>query len=140
MAIPNPKFEDSYGRLFGPDIALQKSADDFFYRFYERFLKSDEIAALFRATDMDRQVQMLKRSLVNLVAYYVTGEPGTDLTRIAQLHQRLRVKPQMYERWLLALVETVLEFDPQADEETRLAWCWAMSPGITYMRLAGTAR
>lgn len=140
MAIPNPKFEDSYGRLFGPDIALQKSADDFFYRFYERFLKSEEIAALFRSTDMDRQVQMLKRSLVNLVAYYVTGEPGADLRRIAQLHQRLQVKPQMYEHWLLALVETVLEFDPQADEETRLAWCWAMSPGITYMRLAGTAR
>ena len=26
--------------------------------------------------------------------------------------------------------------DPDYDEQVRLAWCWALSPGITYMKLA----
>ena len=136
MAIPNPKFEDSYGRLFGPDVSLNQDADQFFYRFYDRFLQSDEIAELFRETDMDNQVQMLKKSLLNLVAFYVTGQPGPELARIGQIHKSLRVTQGMFDQWLMALIDTVSELDEQADEETRLAWYWAMTPGVTYMQLA----
>ena len=135
MAMPNPKFEQSYERLFGATVALQESSDEFFSRFYARFLSADDVAALFQATDMQQQVQMLKRSLVHLAGFYVTGEVSGELARIAGIHRRLQVKPEMFEQWLQALVDTVVEFDPEADEETRLAWCWAMAPGITYMRL-----
>ena len=34
-----------------------------------------------------------------------------------------------------ALIDTAAEFDPEFEEATELAWCWALAPGIAYMRL-----
>ena len=111
-------------------------SDEFFSAFYDRFLRSPEIGRLFSQTDMNRQVQMLKRSLFHLVTYYVTSEPSSELKRIAEVHAHLGVQGDMFDEWLRALLATVREFDLQADEATELAWAWALSPGITYMRLA----
>ena len=137
MALPNPRFEASYERLLGQDVAVRGSAaDTFFERFYSRFLSSPDVAQLFADTDMRRQIQMLKRSLFQLVGFYVSGQPSAELQRIADLHVRLNVPAAMFDDWLAALVDTVEELDPEADEVTRLAWCWALAPGITYMQLA----
>ena len=136
MSLPNPRFEDSYGRLFGSDVSVGGVGDEFFRAFYDRFLQSPQIGSLFSQTDMDRQIQMLKRSLFHLVTYYVTSEPSGELKRIAQIHAHLGVQGAMFDEWLKALLATVREFDLQADEATELAWAWALSPGITYMRLS----
>lgn len=136
MSLPNPKFEDSYGRLFGTDVGVGGVGDDFFAAFYDRFLNSPQIAAMFAQTDMARQIQMLKRSLFHLVTFYVTAEPSGELKRIAEVHANLGLKGEMFDEWLAALLATVREFDLQADEATELAWAWALTPGITYMRLA----
>ena len=136
MALANPKFEDSYGRLFGPDIGLSEQTDAFFRKFYQHFLRHPAIAAMFSNTDMDQQVQMLKRSLMHLVAFYVTGNPSDELKRMAAIHHRLNVRSEHFDLWLDAILQTVQETDPKADEATLLAWCWALTPGITYMRLS----
>ena len=135
MALPNPHFEDSYGRLFGPDVATSESSQGFFELFYENFLQHESVKDLFQTTDMHAQVQMLKRSLFHLVTFYVTGRPGPELERIANFHADLNVQPDMFDLWLKALMTTVRQYDIHADERTQLAWCWALSPGITYMRI-----
>ena len=135
MSLPNPLFEASYERLFGGNIALGPETDAFFERFYEHFLRHEEVTRLFARTDMRKQVQMLKRSMLHLVSFYVIDEPNAELTRLASLHRALRIRPALLDQWLLALLETVRELDPQCDERTELAWCWAVTPGITYMRL-----
>ncbi len=136
MSLQNQPFEESYSRLFGADVGVSEEADPFFERFYEKFLADDEVAKLFANTDMVKQVQMLKRSLFQLVAFYVTGEPSAELDRIAKVHDVLNLDGTLYDKWLDALLDTVMELDDEADETTRLAWGWALSPGITYMRLA----
>ncbi len=134
--LSNPHFEASYERLFGDDVRMAASSDAFFHAFYERFLTHADVAALFNSTDMQAQVQMLKRSLFYLVSLYVTGTPSPELERLAERHRDLGVPGEMFDKWLAALLDTVLQLDPQADEVTRLAWAWALTPGITYMRLA----
>ena len=139
MSLPNPLFESSYKRLFGGDVALGQETDAFFERFYDHFLENPEVAELFVDTDMSQQVQMLKRSLLHLVSFYVIDEPNAELTRLAQLHRTLGIRSVLLDQWLLALLATVRELDEACDERTELAWCWAVAPGMTYMRLGMAA-
>jgi hypothetical protein len=78
---------------------------------------------------------MLKKSLFQLVTYYVVGEPNAELDRLAAIHDRLGIGANAFDVWMEALVDTAEKFDAQWDEATRLAWCWALAPGIAYMRL-----
>ena len=135
MALPNPRFEESYARMFGHGISMDESADDFFHAFYKNFLTDPEVAALFTDTDIDRQVRMLKKSLFQLVSYYVIGEPTAELDRLALVHKKQGVQSLMFDAWMQALLDTAAQFDDDFDEVTRLAWCWAFAPGIAYMRL-----
>jgi truncated hemoglobin YjbI len=135
VPLPNPKFEESYARIFGHGIGMDESADVFFEAFYTRFLQDPEIAALFEHTDLQRQVGMLKKSLFQLVTYYVVGEPTGELDRLASIHANLGIDGSAFDIWMQALLDTAREFDPQFDETTRYAWCWALAPGIAYMRL-----
>lgn len=136
VTVENPVFEESYRRLFGEGISIGEQAEDFFRDFYARFLISPEIAKQFEDVDLDRQVSMLRKSLYQLIAFYLFDEPSADLRRLAELHQRLGLTRSMFDQWLEALVATVEAHDAQFDEQVRLAWCWALSPGITYMKLA----
>ncbi len=135
MTLPNPRFEESYARIFGHGISMDESADDFFRTFYDRFLEDPDIAVLFAETDLSRQVAMLKKSLFTLVSYYVLGEPTAELDRLAMVHKRLGIAPEAFDVWMQALIDTAQEYDDQFDEATCLAWCWALAPGIAYMRL-----
>lgn len=134
MTLPNPHFENSYARVFGPGISMNKNADAFFARFYEHFLATPEVAVLFAHTDLGRQQVMLKKSLLHLVSYYALGELPAELQRLAQRHVELGVKAELFDVWMQALLQTLREFDNDIDEVTELAWCWAMDCGLTYMR------
>ena len=133
--LSNPRFEDSYARLFGPNVSIDESSDAFFVEFYRRFLQSPDIAARFANTDMNRQIAMLKRSLFQLTSYYVTNSPSAELKRLAEFHRDLDIGEQMFDTWLESLIGTVEVMDEAADEATLLAWAWALTPGITYMRI-----
>ena len=135
MALANPRFEESYARIFGHGIHMDDSADEFFQSFYVNFLDKPGIATLFANTDIERQVGMLKTSLFQLVSYYVVGEPTAELDRLALVHRRVGIESDMFDTWMQALLDTAADFDAQYDEATGLAWCWALAPGIAYMRL-----
>lgn len=135
MTLPNPRFEESYARIFGHGVSMDEGADDFFHTFYDKFLEDRDIAVLFADTDLKRQVTMLKKSLFQLVSYYVVGEPTAELDRLALLHKKLGIAPEAFDVWMQALIDTAAEYDDSFDEATRLAWCWALAPGIAYMRL-----
>lgn len=128
-----PQFDASFDRLFSSQPDEGNPA--FFHSFYARFRKHEGIAEMFRHTDADKQVRMLKRSIFDLVGFYVTGSPSAELYRLAHLHKSLGIDASLLDAWLAALLETVCEYDPQANEEVRLAWMAALSPGLTYIRL-----
>lgn len=134
----NELFDKSYARLFGEGVGIAKDATPFFEAFYRRFLLDPEIAATFSQTDMSRQAGILRKSFFHLVAFYVSHEPSAELERIALIHSKIGIQPEYYDQWLDALVETVREYDPECDLATELAWRWALTPGLTYMRLLDT--
>jgi truncated hemoglobin YjbI len=131
----NPLFDESYRRLFGDSVTIGAEADGFFVTFYEHFLSDAAVAQLFSKTDMQHQQAMLRHSLFHLVGCYVSHEPSSELERIAALHSRIGVLDEHYDLWLDALVASVRCHDPHCDLATELSWRWAMSPGITYMRM-----
>ena len=110
MALPNPRFEASYERLFGGDVAMAGRGDVFFRAFYRRFLGLPEVARLFAGVDMARQVEMLRKSLFILASYYVLGEVSPELKRIAAVHQRIGLSSRMFDDWMRCLLDTVAEF------------------------------
>lgn len=121
--------------MFGDTVAISESATQFFATFYEHFLQDDAVRELFTKTDMLQQQAMLRRSLFHLAAYYVSHEPSPELERIARIHAKLEVPVSYYDLWLDALIASVRAHDDQCTLATELSWRWAMSPGITYMRL-----
>lgn len=133
--LNNPLFDASYTRLFGSDVTIDESSDGFFETFYRHFLQAPDVHELFRETDMKRQVVMLRKSFFQLAAFYVTSSPSAELERIGFIHHRLGVTSDHFDLWLDALVATVAERDPLCDQTTELAWRWAMTPGITYLKL-----
>jgi hypothetical protein len=134
-------FDVSYSRIFGDQVTITEAGDAFFDRFYEIFMaKSDEIRSLFSGTDMVRQASMLRRSLYEMVAFYVTGTLSERMHDLARLHRRLAFNPVLWDYWLDSLVETAAEYDADFDEITGYAWRLAMVPGITYLKLASDPR
>lgn len=138
--MENPLFDASYERLFGGAIAADETADAFFAAFYRRFLADPDTARLFQSTDMSRQIAMLRKSFFHLAGFYVTNTPSGELARVADLHSRLGISAEDYDRWLDCLIDTVAQHDPHCDHATELAWRWALTPGITFMKLYGYFR
>ncbi|QDU89575.1 hypothetical protein Pla175_29670 [Pirellulimonas nuda] len=106
------------------DRCLQ--SERFVRAFYQRLLaSSDEIAAKFRFTDMDRQRGMLESSL-KLCGDAVAGTPEglAQLTETGRSHDRFHrdVKPEWYPLWLDAIVATAADFDPKWSPEVEQAW------------------
>jgi len=108
---------------------------DFFEDFYVRFLAlSPEIAELFRHTDFNRQKQMLKLSLFQLLNFYADIPAAIEeVDSLAVRHRELKISEHHYELWLNALCETVAQHDPKFTPELDRAWRIAMKPGINAM-------
>ncbi len=135
LAQINARFEASYGRLFGNDIATHGD-EPFFQDFYDRFMgHSEEIRSLFRNTDLARQRTVLRRSLFDMATFYATGIVTARLRHIARIHQRLDFPIDLYDVWLDALISCVEDHDSACDATTAMAWRLALTPGVTYMKL-----
>ena len=129
-------FDASYARVFGESVTISAEADAFFERFYEIFVaRSAEVRDLFATTDMARQSSMLRRSLYELVAFYVTGVISNQMRETAEVHRNLHFSPTLWDHWLDSLVDAVAEFDDGFTEITQYAWRLALTPGITYLKL-----
>jgi hypothetical protein len=95
---------------FLESLARCQERPGFILDFYRKFLaSSDEIAFKFRFTDFDQQKGMLLHSL-QLCAAATAGDPEglASLTQRAETHSRahLGIKPQLYDLWLQAAIET----------------------------------
>ena len=135
MSIPNRHFEESYDRLFGNLGLGECHSNRFFASFYHRFTQDPLVSTMFSSTDDQKQIHMLKRSVFDLAGFYVTGIPSAELNRLATLHKQLNVQAELLDLWLMALLDTVQQFDPLSNELVQAGWTCAMLPGITLIRL-----
>ena len=99
---------------------------NFLLRFYARFTdSSEEIRHRFRLTDFRRQMRMLGESL-RLCALAIRGDRQglVELNERALTHDRHHhnAKPEWYQLWLDALVETAAQTDPLWSEELEATW------------------
>jgi len=126
-------FDQSYERI----KTLEKDGKRFFAAFYDNFLQaSPEVAAHFRATDMNHQMKMMEKSFYGLFIFYATQNANDYLENIAEKHShaQLNIDERLYDIWLNSLIETVKQFDPEFNEEIALAWRVILAPGIAYMK------
>ncbi len=130
-------FEDSYSRVIGEGIGLGETGRQFFKHFYTIFFsKSAEVRDKFKEVDMDAQIHVLEKSMFHIISFYVAKTDTEFLRTIAQNHNREQydIKPEFYDIWLEALIETVEELDPEYNDDLGLAWRLAMTPGIQFMK------
>ena len=105
--------------------------------FYDNFLASSpEIASRFNHTNFDSLKRMLPLSIVHVAKFYPTRTPDVLLRVLAARHSQrdLNVRPELYDTWIDALLETVKAFDPKWDELTGEAWRRVLEPGVAYMK------
>jgi hemoglobin-like flavoprotein len=130
-------FEESYERLVGHGIGITDRGQLFFRRFYEIFsASSDEIALKFANTDIDQQIRMLQKGMFHLISFYLVKNDNDYLKEIARKHDHhhLDIRPELYDLWLDALLQTVAEMDSLFRPETALAWKIVMMPGLLYLK------
>lgn len=105
--------------------------------FYDKFISSSEkVAEKFVKVDLEKQKQVLKRSLRMLI---MSGR-GDDtavmfLRQIAERHSRrdLNIEPELYTPWLESLIATVRQVDGECSPEVEQAWREVLQHGIDYM-------
>ncbi len=118
----------SYGRCC--------ASSGFFDSFYQYFLASSpEIRDKFAHTNMPAQKQLLRQGILNLVMH-ARGMPDTKLRALGCSHARgaLDIRPELYDLWLQALLQSIGEHDGQCDANTRLAWHEVLNKGISVIK------
>ena len=112
----------------------------FFESFYELFIgTSEEVKEKFKNTDIKRQSRMLQDSLFVLAVAAQGGDSSParySLPGLAEKHSHkgFDIRPELYDLWLDALLETVKRHDPKHSAEVAEAWRTTLTPGIEYMR------
>ena len=125
---PTDLVMQSYGRCC--------ASPDFFDSFYRHFLASSPlIREKFVDTDMSAQKQLLRQGILNLVMH-ARGMPDTKLRALGCSHARgaLDIRPELYDLWLQALLQSIGEHDGQCDANTRLAWHEVLNKGISVIK------
>jgi hemoglobin-like flavoprotein len=120
--------EESYRRC--------SAVPGFFADFYDLLLASDaRIPPMFAKTKFERQHKLLQHGLGLLLIYAKRPNPAL-LERIAVRHSRadVGVEPELYPRFVEALVQAVERCDPEFGPEVADAWRRAAEPGIAFMQ------
>ena len=110
---------------------------EFFEVFYRRFsVSSDEVAAKFAGTNLKAQARALRESFYLLFSA-IGGDPeawqSLELRAIRHDQRHLDIRPGLYDLWLECLLETIRDFDPEADAAIEAAWRRTMQQGIDFM-------
>ena len=106
-------------------------------RFYEVFLSSHpEIKPLFRHTDFTKQKQLLKTSVIMLLAHLEGKSAWTEnLIQLAKRHSKkeLNIHPSLYQYWIDSLITAVKEHDPQWTPDLERAWQKVLRAGVDFI-------
>ena len=126
-------FKDSLARISGKKI----DGKSFLSHFYQQFIASSpEISEKFVNTDFNQQTEMLRKSISELVHFYISKKVSSKLYMIGQSHNKdnLNISPNMYDLWLTTLVSTVATYDDEFSPRVELAWHIILAPGIAFMK------
>ena len=126
--LPTSRVMQSYGRCC--------ASLGFFDDFYQRFLASSPvIRAKFAATDMLAQKHLLRAGILNLVLH-ARGMSDSKLRALGQSHSRegFDIRPELYDLWLDALLQTVAEHDREVRAEDLTAWREVLGKGIALIK------
>jgi hemoglobin-like flavoprotein len=126
--LPTSRVMQSYGRCC--------ASPGFFDAFYQRFLASSPvIRAKFAATDMLAQKHLLRAGILNLVLH-ARGMSDAKLRALGQSHSRegFDIRPELYDLWLDALLQTVAEHDREVRAEDLTAWREVLGKGIALIK------
>ncbi len=126
--LPTRRGMQSYGRCC--------ASPGFFDDFYQRFLASSPvIRAKFAATDMLAQKHLLRAGILNLVLH-ARGMSDAKLRALGQSHSRggFDIRPELYDLWLDALLQTVAEHDREVRPEDLTAWREVLGKGIALIK------
>jgi hemoglobin-like flavoprotein len=111
-----------------------RSSGQFFDTFYDLFLaKSPEIPPMFARTDFPHQKLMLRESILEMLVFAQTGSGREEISRLAERHRQLQVKPVHYELWLDALCGALRIHDPDFSPALELMWRDSLQKGIQIM-------
>ena len=108
----------------------------FFDDFYVNFLASSPLVReKFTRTDMAAQKHLLRAGILNLVLF-ARGMPDTKLRALGQSHSRegFDIRPELYDLWLAALLQTVRMHDGEADKAVLDTWRSVLGKGIEVIK------
>ncbi|MCF7201209.1 globin [Pseudomonas oligotrophica] len=108
----------------------------FFDDFYVNFLASSPaVRDKFARTDMAAQKHLLRAGILNLVLF-ARGMPDTKLRALGQSHSRsgFDIRPELYDLWLAAVLQTVRQHDPNSVKEDLDAWRAVLGKGIEVIK------
>jgi fatty-acyl-CoA synthase len=126
-------YASSYDRILSSTAGEQAFLTDF----YQRFISSSPVVAeKFAHTDMQRQRDHLRRSLMHMIDFSIGRRPSERLLQIAYYHgkSKLDIDGELYDLWLSTLMASVAAHDPEFDLSVDLSWRMLLAPGIAFMR------
>lgn len=112
---------------------------DLYERIYRAFFAAcPQAQALFAATDLKRQYDLLHHAIVLMLAFHANpnSEEPTILSRVAARHQQLGVQipSDWYQAFSAAIQQAMVTADPEFSDEARDAWSAVLEDGTRYMR------
>lgn len=128
---------ETHRTLFLKSLKRCSRAERFITSFYDRFQSSSEqVRFRFRNTDFDSQNAMLLHSL-ELIAGATEGDSASlrELKERAESHDRyhLNIKPELYDLWLSAMIQTAADFDELWDDDVHEAWTVILGHVVHHM-------
>lgn len=107
---------------------------NFFREFYDTFFASSPvIPEMFSNTDFRKQRELLRQG-IELMIWFAEGDETAreKLLKIAVIHKRFRLTPEMYDFWRNSLLKILAKNDPEYSPELEVAWNTVLSRGIDF--------
>jgi serine/threonine protein kinase len=121
----------SYIRLQAGGVSGERKLYGSFYR--HLFADAPDVQAHFRSIDMDRQYQILNRSIYALLEFRAESKRSQDqLQQIAAQHVRFGLTRKHYDVFLEAFLKTIREVG-ETDLSHLQAWRETLSRGIDFL-------
>ena len=109
---------------------------DFIPTFHKIFITTSADAQHhFADIPEDRQIKMLEYALYLLMlSIDRNSDAMTCLEQLGKSHERLTIKPDLYDHWLDSLVTTVRNYDGKTYPHISDVWREVLGPGLELMK------